>query len=353
MKQRYLTIISASLLNEGIYVKRLLIALLAIVLLLIIVVSWEVMSHNKDSFSTGGAEYISQVAFSPNGLLFAATMDTTVQIWTTADRRRVTEINRGWQQKTITWSPDSQRIAIDGPDGIVDVYDPTTGMHLGSFKNPDLKQGNIIDLAWSAQNQIAIGYVNNQVDIIDGSTYRIQHMFVLPPHSTAPWNGVNAVDFTSDGTLLAAGSRDGHIRVWRMVDGSLVHDLSTQNQTVIALAFNPTGTLLASGGDAMVIDLWDVPTGVHQAMLMGHSASIRSVAFLPDGQRLVSGSGPGPETGAVHVDASVRLWDITTQHLITILGNHRSRVLDVATSPDGQSITSSGLSDGIKLWKTP
>jgi WD40 repeat protein len=318
------------------------------------VLTWTVVFRDRSAFPVGGAAYIDHLAFSPNGVLFAAATDSSVHIWTTADRRRVTEISRGEAQHALAWSPDSQRIAIEGPDGAVDVYDPISGLHLGSFKNPNLKRDNILDLAWSTQDQIAVGYVGNHVEVINGSTYEIIYSFVLPdPIGDYPWNATSEVTFTSNGTLLAAGSSDEHIRLWQMVDGSLVHDIVPERQGFIALAFNPMGTLLASGGPDGSINLWDVATGRLHASLTGHSAPVGELAFLPDGRRLVSGAGYGPDIEKVDLDATVRVWDVTTQHLITILGNHHSRVLDVAVSPDGQSIASSGWGDGIKLWTLP
>jgi WD40 repeat protein len=317
------------------------------------ILAWTVVFRDRSVFPAGGASYIGHLAFSPNGVLLAATTDARLHIWTTTDRRRVMEISRGERQHALAWSPDSLRIAVAGPDGAVDVFDPITGMQLGSFKNPVLKRGNILDLTWSTQDQIAVGYVNSQVDVVRGSTYQIIHSFVLPkPSADYPWNIVGDVEFTADGTLLAAGSRDGHIRLWRMLDGTPLPDLVARDQ-VNALAFNPIGTVLASGDADGVIDLWDVASGRRQATLTGHGSLIRGLAFLPDGRRLVSAAGPVPDSGIGGPDASVRLWDVTTQDLITILGEHRSLVWSIAISPDGRSIVSSGLSDGIKLWPVP
>jgi WD40 repeat protein len=314
---------------------------------------WTRVFPDRNAFSLDNAQGLYAVAFSPDGRFFAATTDKTTYIWSTADHGQVMEIPTGGNQNALAWSPDGQRIALDGPDGEVRVYDPITGVHLGSFKNPDLKQGNIIDLAWSTQNQIAIGYANNQVDVVHGTSYQLQSTFVLPLLSTSsPWNIVRDVDFTMDGTLLAAGSSDGHIRLWRMPDGTPLPDLVTSEQ-VNAVAFNPTGTVLASGGDDHVIHLWDVATGRRQATLTGHGALIRGLAFLPDGRRLVSAAGPTPDSGIGGPDASVRLWDVATHDLITILGEHRSVVWNIAISPDGRSIASSGWGDGIKLWTVP
>ncbi len=53
-----------------------------------------------------------------------------------------------------------------------------------------------------------------------------------------------------------------------------------------------------------------------------------SVAFSPEGKRLASAS----------VDGTVRLWDVKTGRLLTVLRGHPSGVADVAFSPDGREL---------------
>jgi WD40 repeat protein len=58
---------------------------------------------------------------------------------------------------------------------------------------------------------------------------------------------VNSVAFSPDGTLLASGSDDKTIKLWRVSDGSLVRTLTGHTYWVNSVAFSPDGTLLASG----------------------------------------------------------------------------------------------------------
>ncbi len=48
-----------------------------------------------------------------------------------------------------------------------------------------------------------------------------------------------ALAFAPDGSLLAAGTEDGDIRVWSIADGARVHALSIGEASVLRLAFGP------------------------------------------------------------------------------------------------------------------
>jgi WD40 repeat protein len=321
-------------------------------------IGWVVFFNPSSTIPTGGAGLVSKVAFSPNGRFIAAATDETVQIWNADDHRRIIQIGtnwppRGWSQQALAWSPDSQRVAVDGPDGRMDIYNARTGTLLGSFTSPHQPTSSLFDLAWSAQDYIAIAYAGNRVEVLRAADYHLLYTFEVPPTGLqSQWNTVNAVSFTPDGSLLAAASSDGHVRLWRMVDGIAENDIFAHERPIRSIAFNPAGSVLASGGDDTLIKLWSVDTGILQSTLAGHSEEIHSLAFRPDGTTLVSGAGHFADNAAEASDATVRLWDVTSR-LSKIYGSHPYVVWTIAVSPDGRQIVSGGLGEGIKIWTTP
>ncbi|UKO95924.1 WD40 repeat domain-containing protein [Nostoc sp. UHCC 0870] len=132
---------------------------------------------------------------------------------------------------------------------------------------------------------------------------------------------------------------------------------------VVSLAFSPDNKLLASGDLTGTITLWQIKKGWFKPLTakkirtFSHVSKqpIKTLAFSPDGQTLATGHGDN--------NGGITLWDIKSGEKVQTLAGHAvsaSRVccngfLDrdqVAVSPDGKTIASSGYNDIIKLWDT-
>jgi len=74
--------------------------------------------------------------------------------------------------------------------------------------------------------------------------------------------------------------------------------------------------------------------------LPGHSEAILNVSFSPDGKYLASGGG----------DATVRIWDLSTEMPLKTMIGHTNWVQVVRWSPDGQKLSSAGADGEIRVW---
>jgi WD40 repeat protein len=308
---------------------------------------------------SGKAQWVINLAFSPNGLVLAGATNTTVQLWDATTQAHLHEIDpaaslTGGYSGVLAWSPDGARLALGGLAGQSGIYDARTGTVLTTFTLPHQSTDFAAALAWSSQDLLAIASSGDRVDVVDGSTYTLRYSFLVPNvgvHSQV--NVVTDVSFSADGRVLAAGSWDGHVRLWSMVDGTLLHDLVASDDRINAVAVNPAGTIVAAGGDDLRITLWSVATGTRETTLMGHSEDINTLVFHPDGTQLISGSGYFDDSTNESRDSTIRLWDVPAGHQIGIVGTHQYRIMDVALSPDGHHLASGGMFEGIKLWTIP
>ncbi|HEY9727028.1 MAG TPA: AAA-like domain-containing protein, partial [Chroococcales cyanobacterium] len=147
---------------------------------------------------------------------------------------------------------------------------------------------------------------------------------------------VLAVDASPDGQLIATGSNDQTVKLWKR-DGTLLQTLQ-HTATVHALSFSPDSQRLVTSSLDGSIYLWS-REGKLLKTFQGHSAAIWAIAVSPNGQRIASAS----------EDSTIRLWSVDGKLIETLTG-HESGVWGVAFSPDG-NLLASGSADGtVKVW---
>jgi WD40 repeat protein len=117
---------------------------------------------------------------------------------------------------------------------------------------------------------------------------------------------------------------------------------------VAALAYHPNGKFLVAGGqgEAYVVD---VPTGDIAAKLAGQTGKVTAIAFNKDGSRLAVACGTVGKSGEVrlYTMSSGGLPNSTPEHVIQA---HADLIYDIAFSPDGKTLATTGYDRLIKLW---
>lgn len=158
---------------------------------------------------------------------------------------------------------------------------------------------------------------------------------------TGHLSSVKSVAISSDSTLMASGSQDLTIKLWRMSDGALLRTLVGHTAEVNSVAFSPDGTLVASASSDRTVRIWRVSDGALLRVMSGHTDVIRAVAFSPDGTMVASGS----------QDRSVILWRVSDGVALRTLTGNTSWVMTVAFSPDGVSVASGGADLTVTQWR--
>lgn len=103
---------------------------------------------------------------------------------------------------------------------------------------------------------------------------------------------ITCLAFSPDGKLLAAGDRDGSVRLWNVATGKQVHKLSVQRGEIPAVAFAPSGKTLATAGTDGIIRVWELATGKELARLETPYAG-NGIAFTADGSKLIVAESSG------------------------------------------------------------
>ncbi|MEL6536287.1 MAG: WD40 repeat domain-containing protein [Bacteroidota bacterium] len=154
------------------------------------------------------------------------------------------------------------------------------------------------------QNELAIGYSDHSVRIVDVDTHALKQ--TIPAHT----NSVFTVVYDPQGRWLLSGSRDARFKVWRAQEGeySLYEEVIAHMYAINHITFRPDGRYFATGSMDKAVKVWDADTFqllkvIDKARHAGHGTSVNKLWWSTFDQQLVSGSD----------DRTVSVWDITIE----------------------------------------
>lgn len=142
--------------------------------------------------------------------------------------------------------------------------------------------------------------------------------------------------------VLATGLNDGHIKVWEVLTGHLLFNLTGHQDVVRDLTFAPNGGLtLVSGSRDQTLRIWDLTKGGKRArVLTGHKQWVYCCRVSPDCSMIASVSG----------EKSVFLWSMRSYTFIRKLEGHKNCVISCDFSPDGAVLVTASLDTQVYLW---
>jgi WD40 repeat protein len=332
---------------------------------------WNLGGSHRPVLLHGSGQIVPSVSFRPGHAeqLISADNLGWIRFWNIDRGMQVDKVRADRQALyAARFSPDGQRIATAGEDGLVRVFDAVSTRetvvlrgHAGPVYDVNFSaEGNQIISAgddktmrtWDpATKRVLQGPVTNAAfspdgrRVVAGGTYgsvriwsaasgRLQAMLRGHTKRSYAW-------FSPGGRRVVSGSEDGTVRVWGAADGTQLRRFKDHgDHQVFAAAIDHAGKRVASGGGDGRVVVREL-TGGPPVILLGHKGSVNDVSFSPDDKLLLS-------AGA---DGTIRIWDARRAFRpLRVLHGHDGAVNAATLTPDGRHVLSAGTDGTIRVW---
>lgn len=284
------------------------------------------------------------VAFSPDGQLLAWGEPEVVWVWSLATHTALMALEGHAGVSSLAFSPDGTRLASGDNNGIVRIWEVTTGKLLAQRR----------DHAWTVfsvgfgpdgQQVISVGMdgsgAGGEIPVWNIATNTRLALF-LPEmnfynEKGGSEGGAQAAAFAQDGkTVLLAGGRSGYwVQVWDVETGSRLSVPVRQTDRMTSVVFSSDTRFMAASGENNTIQVWKTDGGLQSSIRQDET--IENMVFSPDGQQLA----------AVSKEGLIRLWNVDTGSEAVTL-RHWIRVTNMAFDLGGRRLACV-MSDGT-LW---
>jgi WD40 repeat protein len=312
---------------------------------------WNVANGTNERTFAGATAALRAVAISKNNLLLAAGgADQTVRLYQFADAKELGAVKAGGEVRSLSFTPNNLALLASADDKTLRAW--STPFNPGQPPAPEFLAPVQSYSAAEPVQQLAIA--GDNATIYTAGLDKAMHVWKLaspaPVRNFPHPNNVDAVAFQPKGTFLASGGHDGKVRLFDLVKGAQVKEITAHveknaGNTIYSITFSADGKQLVTSSYDRSLKLWDVASGnlvrefkAHKVkdFEKGHTEPVYSAAISPDGKWLASGS---------H-DRTIKIWSVVDGSVVRDLPNptlksvaHPGDVLQLHFTRDGKLIS--------------
>ena len=233
---------------------------------------------------------------------------------------------------TADWSPDDNKIAIGGDDGVLRIYETATLKLLKTYEF--LSAIQCVD--WNQDGKIlAIALDDKPAHLLNVET----GLFLQLQETT----GSRALSWNPNGDLLAIGDYEGSLQIWSK-EGKLIKFIKKDNnKTYLGVDWHPKKNIILTGGDK--IRLFDTSGNLLQSIKHRKEETIiLTVKWHPSGSFFATGDyGDNNED----IESLLQFWS-EDGTMIKSLGGSNAEYRNIRWNKDGSFLATA--SDGLRVW---
>ncbi|GAA5611292.1 hypothetical protein Spla01_02439 [Streptomyces platensis] len=287
---------------------------------------------------TEHAGTLTAAAITPDGTRLASGhADGIIHVWEVSTGRLLrTLASQSGPVSALAIGPDGSRIAATGTETRrVRLWDLRDGEQLQQWHRNSYSW-NPAALAISGED-VWIAEQNDTVHVtIRGLVSGTRHHAEDIHQPCRP----DVLSVSPDGRWLATQEHQPPIRIWDMHAPRQVSPrlLTRCRRRASALAISPDGQRLATADLDHTIRIWDLASNAGPRALTGHTSPVGAISVSPDGRWLAAATRTGD---------TARVWDLAPSPPAVSRG---SQVWDVAVSPDGTWLVTADADHTLTTW---